>query len=401
MPTVDNCRYFDSHGRRPPLAVLILLRWSQLLAQGTPGACFWPDTCIYSRTVGRAVLKKTSMVADRAWLFFALLLYLCASRNSVGQEQLLLVPDAPPSPRPGLIVGTAVDVNDDPVPGATVVIEGPSLKTPRTIVSNDEGFFQFNDVAPDTYHVRISAPGFADWASPEVALEPGQYIILKVPRLQIATAFTSVTVGYSAEEVATEEVKREEKQRIFGIIPNFYVSYDQNAAPLTAKLKFQLAAKVAFDRITFVGVAIAAGAEQAGNHPNYPQGWEGFGERYGAAYTNGFTDIMIGGAILPSLLHQDPRYFYQGTGTTKSRVLHAVSFPFICRGDNGRPQPNYSTIGGDLGSAAIANAYYPASNRGLGLFFGNFLIGTGQRAAANLAQEFLLRRLTHKAKDHT
>jgi len=85
---------------------------------------------------------------------------------------------------------------------------------------------------------------------------------------------------------------------------------------------------------------------------------------------------MIGGAILPSLLHQDPRYFYQGTGTTKSRVLHAVSFPFICRGDNGRLQPNYSTIGGDLGSAAIANAYYPASNRGLGLFFGNFLIGT-------------------------
>jgi hypothetical protein len=348
----------------------------------------------------RGVLKKISMVADRAWLFFVLLLCLCASRNSLGQEQSLLVPDAPPRPQPGVIVGTAVDVNDDPVPGATVVIQGASLKNQRTIVSNDKGFFQFNDVAPDTYHVRISAPGFAHWASPEVALKPGQYVILNVPRLQIATAFASVTVGYSAEEVATEEVKLEEKQRIFGFIPNFYVSYDQNAAPLTAKLKFRLAAKVAFDPITFIGVAIAAGAEQAGNHPNYPQGWKGFGERYGAAYTNGFTDIMIGGAILPSLLHQDPRYFYQGTGTTKSRVLHAVSFPFICRGDNGRLQPNYSTIGGDLGSAAIANAYYPASNRGLGLFLGNFLIGTGQRAAANLAQEFILRRLTHKAKDH-
>ena len=314
----------------------------------------------------------------------------------MGQEQLLLVPDAP-GPQPGVIVGTVVDVNDDAVPGANVVLASPTLKSARTAVSNDTGFFEFSDVEPETYHIKISAPGFADWTSPEVAVNPGQYVILAIPRLQIATAFTSVTVGYSAEEVATEQVKLEEKQRVFGIIPNFYVSYDQNAAPLTAKLKFQLAAKVSFDPITFVGVGFAAAAEQAGDHPNYPQGWKGFGERYGAAYTNGLTDIMIGGAILPSLLHQDPRYFYQGTGTTKSRILHAVSSPFVCRGDNGRPQPNYSTVGGDLASAAISNAYYPVSNRGVGLFLGNFLIGTGQRAAANLAQEFIFRRLTHKA----
>ena len=341
-------------------------------------------------------MKKIPMVARRASLFFALLLCLCGSRNCLGQEQSLLVPDAP-RPQPGVVVGTVVDVNDDAIPGATVVLANATLKSPRSVVSNDKGFFQFNDVEAETYHVKISAPAFADWTSPEVALKPGQYVILAVPRLQIAPAFTSVTVGYSAEEVATEEVKLEERQRIFGIIPNFYVSYDQNAAPLTAKLKFQLAAKVSFDPITFVGVGIAAAAEQAGNNPNYPQGWKGFGERYGAAYTNGLTDIMIGGAILPSLLHQDPRYFYQGTGTTKSRILHAVSSPFVCRGDNGRPQPNYSTIGGDLASAAISNAYYPVSNRGVGLFLGNFLIGTGQRAAANLAQEFILRRLTHKA----
>ena len=83
---------------------------------------------------------------------------------------------------------------------------------------------------------------------------------------------------------------------------------------------------------------------------------------------------MIGGAILPSLLHQDPRYFYQGTGTNKSRALHALSSPFICRGDNGHLQPNYSSIGGDLATASLANAYYPASNRGAGMVFGNFLI---------------------------
>ena len=342
-----------------------------------------------------SVLKKISMVARRAWLFFALLLCLCGSKNSVAQEQLLLTSDAP-KPQPGVIVGTVVDPNDDAIPGATVILESPTLKSRRMIASNDKGFFQFNDVEPERYQVKIRAEGFADWTSPEVALKPGQYVILTVPRLQIAIAFSSVTVGYSAEEVATEEVKLAEKQRIFGIIPNFYVSYDQNAAPLTAKLKFQLAAKVSYDPITFVGVGVAAAAEQAGNHPNYPQGWKGFGERYGAAYTNGFTDIMIGGAIFPSLLHQDPRYFYQGTGTTRSRILHAVSSAFVCRGDNGKPQPNYSTIGGDLASAAISNAYYPASNRGVGLLLGNFLIGTGQRAAANLAQEFILRRLTHK-----
>ena len=330
---------------------------------------------------------------------FVAVLYLCGCIASKAQEQLPSLSDTP-KPQPGIIVGTAVDVNDDAIPGATVSLEGRVVSDSRTIVSNDNGFFEFKDLEPETsYHVTISAPGFANWTSPEIMLKPGQYVIVKGTKLQVAMALTTVTVGYSANEVATEQVKIEEQQRIFGFIPNFYVSYDQNAAPLTTKLKFELAAKVSFDPVTFFGVAIAAGAEQAGNDPNYPQGWKGFGERYGAAYANGFTDIMIGGAILPSLLHQDPRYFYQGTGTTKSRVLHALTTPFITRGDNGQRQPNYSTIGGDLASAAISNAYYPASNRGVGLFLGNFLIATGQRAAANLAQEFILRRVTHKAKD--
>ena len=344
-------------------------------------------------------MSGISIVVRRAWCFFVLLLYLSVSRSSRAQQQLTLLPDAP-NPQPATIVGTVVDVNDDAIPSATVVLQGSALKRPRTVVTDDEGFFEFHDIGPETYHVKIRAQGFADWTSADLALKPGQYFILTVPRLEIAPAFTAVTVGYSAEEVATEQVKLEEKQRIFGIIPNFYVSYDPNAAPLNWKLKFRLAAKVAFDPVTFVGVGIAAGAEQAGDHPNYPQGWKGFGERYGAAYANGLTDIAIGGAVLPSILHQDPRYFYQGTGTTKSRILHAVSSPFVCRGDNGTQQLNYSTIGGDLASAALSNAYYPASNRGVGLFLGNFLIATGQRAAANLAQEFILNRVTHRPRHH-
>ncbi len=330
-------------------------------------------------------------------LVLVVVLGLYGSTPSKAQEQPAPLPNAPSAQR-GIIVGTVLDLNGDPVPGASVVLEGPSLKNPRTVASNDRGLFEFNDLDPETYHVTISAQGFASWTSPDVTLKPGQYFILTGADLRIATAVTKVTVGYSAEELATEQVKLEEHQRVFGIIPNFYIAYDPNAAPLTTKLKFQLAAKVAFDPVTFIGVGLVAASGQAGSHPNYRGGMIGYAERYGAAYTNGFTDIMVGGAILPSLLHQDPRYFYQGTGTNKSRALHAVTSPFVCRGDNGRQQVNYSTIGGDLASAAIANAYYPASNRGVGLFLGNFLIGTGQRVAANLAQEFILHRVTSKAK---
>jgi len=104
------------------------------------------------------------------WRVFALVVCLCGSRISNAQEQLTLLPDAP-KPQPGIIVGTVTDVNDDTVPGATVVLEGPALKDPRTVVSNDRGFFEFNDVEPGTtYHLTISAQGFANWNTGERAL---------------------------------------------------------------------------------------------------------------------------------------------------------------------------------------------------------------------------------------
>jgi hypothetical protein len=323
--------------------------------------------------------------------------------TSRAQEQASLLPDAPKS-QTGIIVGTVIDVNNDTVPGATIVLEGPVLGDPRTAVSNDNGFFEFKDLEPGTYHVTMSARGFANWTSPAVILTPGQYAILTGSKLHIAEALTTITVAppvASPEEIATEQVKAAEQQRVLGIFPNFYVAYDRNAVPLTTKLKFKLATRVAFDPVTILGVGLFAGINQAGDTPDYGQGAQGYAKRYGAGFADGFTDIMIGGAILPSLLHQDPRYFYQGTGTKKSRALHAIISPFVCRGDNGRPQPNYSTLGGDLASAAISNAYYPASNRGPGLVFGNFLIGTGERALANVAQEFILRKFTPKAKIKT
>jgi hypothetical protein len=322
--------------------------------------------------------------------------------TSKAQQQPILLPDVPKA-QTGIIVGTVTDVNDDTIAGATVVLVGPVQTDPRTVVTNSNGFFEFKDVEPGTtYYVTVSAQGFANWTSAAVILKPGQYAIVTGSKLRIAEALTTITVAApvaSPEEIAAEQVKAEEQQRIFGIIPNFYVVYDHDAAPLTTKLKFKLATKVLFDPVTIIGVATFAGINQAADNPNYGQGAKGYAERFGAGYADGAIDIVVGGAILPSLLHQDPRYFYQGTGTNKSRALHAISSPFICRGDNGRLQPNYSTVGGDLASAALANAYYPESNRGVGLFLGNFFIATGQRALANVAQEFILRRLTPKAKN--
>jgi hypothetical protein len=176
------------------------------------------------------------------------------------------------------------------------------------------------------------------------------------------------------------------------------MAYDLNAVPLTPKLEFKLAMKAATDPVTAMGIGVLAAANQAADRPNYKQGWDGFGRRFGASAADGFSSIMIGGAILPSLLHQDPRYFYQGTGSTKSRTLHALAHPFICKGDNGLWQPNYSTLAGDLASSAISSAYYPASNRGTGFVFSGFAISTAARAVSGLGQEFVLGRFTHKGK---
>jgi len=304
-----------------------------------------------------------------------------------------------PKPETGHITGTVSDENDDTLSGATVVLEGPSLKDPRKVLSDDNGFFEFDQLDPGTYRVTITGKEFANWTSPDFTIHPGQYLILENTKLRVAEAMTTVNVLDSPEEVATEQVKIEEKQRIFGLIPNFYVVYDPNPVPLTTKLKFQLAVKSSTDVVTIFGIAVLAAMNQAGNTPDYVQGWKGYGERFGAAAADSFSDIMIGGAILPSLLHQDPRYYYQGTGTNKSRAFHALSSPFVCRGDNGRLQPNYSSIGGDLGSAALSNAYYPASNRGAQLVFENLFLSTGERMLGSMMQEFVLRRLTPKAKN--
>jgi len=302
-----------------------------------------------------------------------------------------------PEQKSAIIIGTAVDANGDPVPNAKVELKNVETGDRRTTTTPESGSFELYDVQPGMpYEITIAALGFADWKSSSMTLAPGEFKILTGIQLQIRTELTQVDVTYDPVQVATEQLKAEEHQRVLGFVPNFYVSYEKNPAPLTAKMKFQLALKVSTDPVTAAGVFGMAGIRQAADSPRYGQGWGAYGKRLGATAADGFSDILIGGAILPSLLHQDPRYFYQGTGTTGSRIRHAVFSPFITRSDSGQTVPNYSSLGGDLAAASLSNLYFPRANRGVGLVFGNFVIGTAERIGASLAQEFIIGRLTKR-----
>ena len=308
---------------------------------------------------------------------------------------------AAPEPQLGSISGTVLDINGDLVPGAPVTLECPSPCKNQTTAANDNAAFDFRDLELGVpYRVRVSVNGFENWTSPAIVLTADNSVFIVTGiKLQLAHPTESVTVYASTDQIAVEQVHLEEQQRVLGIVPNFYVVYDsQNAVPLSTKLKFKLAMRVSADPVTLVGIGLFAGMQQAGSTPNYVEGAKGYGQRFGAAGAGAFSDILIGGAVLPSLLHQDPRYFYQGTGTTSSRLKHALLSPFICRGDNGRPQVNVSTLGGDLAASALTQAYFPDSNRGARFVLGDFGIDTGERMLSSVIQEFVLRKLTRGAR---
>jgi hypothetical protein len=298
----------------------------------------------------------------------------------------------------GGIRGTVVDTSDDPIPGATVVLQGPAGDR-LTAVTKDDGGFAF-DQAPAgvAYQITVTAEGFADWSS-SITVEPGQNKTLPAIKLRILAVQRAVTVSYSSKEVAAQQLKVEEQQRVLGVIPNIYVVYEPHPEPLTTRMKFHMAYKSLTNPFFFARTAAWAGVQQARNNPEeWRQGAEGYGKRLGAGFADGVTGSLISNAILPSLLHQDPRYFYQGSGTKKSRALHAMLAAFVCKGDNGAWQPNYSQWGGSLIGYSISTAYYPSSDRTAGHVFQTFGIDMGLHVAGSLAQEFILGKFTSKGK---
>ena len=271
----------------------------------------------------------------------------------------------------------------------------------RETLSSADGTFFFGGVAPGDFQLAIAAEGFATRLL-SGTLHSGEAENLPPTTLILSAANTSLQVVAPQWEVAEDEIKAQEKQRLLGVIPNFYVSYIPDAAPLDAKQKFELAWKSTIDPITFALTGALAGIEQADNtFSGYGQGAQGYGKRFGAAYADTVTSTFIGSALLPTLLRQDPRYFYKGKGSVRSRVFYAIANSVICRGDNRRWQPDYSGVLGSLAAGAISNLYYPAGSRsGLALMFENTGFGIGETAVANILQEFLVRKLTPNLRNH-
>jgi hypothetical protein len=294
----------------------------------------------------------------------------------------------------GSVVGLVEALDGAPLADAQITLGRTAALQQQSVTSSAEGKFAFQNVPPGTYFITVHLKGFRPYTSPKFTLAAGQTV--EVPRVQLSIAPVKTEVVVRPTSViAQRQMKTEEKQRVIGIFPNFYTSYVWNAAPLNTRQKFSLSMRDLFDPVSLLGVAWTAGIEQAtGTFAGYGSGAAGYGRRFGAA----LGDELIGGflseAVFPSVFDQDPRYFYQGSGSFKSRFIHAISWSVIARSDKGRSMPDYSDMLGDLAAGGISNLYYPRANRGVALVFANFGIGIASRAGEGLFQEFVLEHFT-------
>jgi Carboxypeptidase regulatory-like domain len=301
----------------------------------------------------------------------------------------------------GLIQGKVTDSSDAPILGAVVTVSGAD-GNPRMTATDIEGAFQVSSLPPGNYNVKISASGLSDWTASDVTVSvpPEPKLLLAV--MQVAPNITTVTVGLSPEELAEEQIKQETQQRVMGIIPNYFVAYQNNAAPLSPKQKFHLSFKLLTDPTTFAAVGITAGIQQAKNsYYQFGQGSKGFGKRLGAAYGTAATSLLLTSVAADSVLHQDPRYFYSGQGTRKQRAWYAVKSAFRARGDNGKWQPPYAGLIGTIAAAEISNVYYPGSRTQYTLLGRSLMFHFAGAIALNLGEELLLKRFTSHAPAKT
>jgi hypothetical protein len=156
--------------------------------------------------------------------------------------------------------------------------------------------------------------------------------------------------------------------RLFGVLPN-YVTVEGGGAikPLTTKEKFKLSAEGIFDPAEFAFVGIVALVNQAENdNPEWHQGLKGYARRYGNAFANQAIGNINTGAIWPSLLRQDPRYFQLSKGSFAHRFFYSATRIVVTRTDSGHAQFNFSEMLGSLSTAGISNIYQPRQERTLG-----------------------------------
>jgi hypothetical protein len=295
----------------------------------------------------------------------------------------------------GTITGTVLDASGASIAHADVELSLIGRGLDQDVPSTDNGGFVFSNVAPGPFRLSFKGNGFVERT---IEGEIGAHETLNLPPITLAveTFATSVDVTQTQSEIAEAQIKTEVKQRLIGVVPNYFVNYDPDAAPLNAAQKFELARKDFLDPFSFVINGIVVGVGQAQNaHKGFGQGVQGYAKRYGAAYADYTVGSVIGSVIMPAMFKQDPRYFYKGTGSKRSRFLYAISRTVICRGDNKHDQFCYSSLISRPASGFLSNYYYPAADRdSVGVIFGNAAGGIGAEAIGNLFQEFVARRFT-------
>ena len=191
------------------------------------------------------------------------------------------------------------------------------------------------------------------------------------------------------------------KDRIFWTMPNFLTMENaENIPPLTAGQKFTVVGRSLIDPFEFVLIGFVAGLGQASDsNPTYGQGIQGYGKRYATSYADNAVENFMASAVLPSVLHQDPRYYQLGHGSFMRRTGHALARVVITRADSGKQQFNYSEVFGAGMAAAISTySYHPGSEQSFGEVVSVWGTQIGWDVATYMIKEFWpdLRKRHHK-----
>ena len=193
----------------------------------------------------------------------------------------------------------------------------------------------------------------------------------------------------SAERTEAEIQKQEQSQRVLGVMPMFGVTDRPDAPPLTTRQKLHLAFKGSMDPFEFASLGVQAGLSQANREfPTYGQGMAGYSKRYGAALADDVSSQFFSNFLYPVVLKEDPRFFRLGHGSLPHRVEYALLQEFVCRRDHGGRELNYSNILGAVSTGALANLYYPPSERGLELTISRAAISLVGGSVGGLMDEF-------------
>lgn len=294
---------------------------------------------------------------------------------------------------PVRIKGVVSDMQGGLVPGAHIVIACSEPAVTQETTADSAGFFSVSNLPAGTYSVTISSSGLETYVVRDLHLKPGETYSLPEVSLPIARTSADVTVTLTTEQLAEEELHNELKQRVLGVLPNFYTSYQWDAAPLSARQKLKLTFRATTDPVFLGTTAITAGIEQARNdYPEYGGGPAGYWKRYGAAYGDAVIGRFMGSVVFASVFHQDPRYFVMTNGSWERRSWHAILSTVIQRGDNYHWQLGYAHLLGAATTGMIASTYHPGSDIGK-LVLDGTILDLGNKAANNLIREFVLRHL--------